>query len=76
LLETYCLGKGVDKVVQPVIELHKRVIGGEGVKESAWADARAASLADSSSRASWVAFWVASASADAINKIGEIILEK
>lgn len=40
LLESYCLGHGVDYVVVPVINLHKRVIAGEHVAASEWVTAR------------------------------------
>jgi hypothetical protein len=48
LLETYCLGKDADSVVQAVIDLHKRVIAGEEVSQSDWADAR-----DAARSAAW-----------------------
>jgi hypothetical protein len=42
VLETYCLGKDVDSVVQAVIDLHKQQLNGVEPTEEQWAAARAA----------------------------------
>ena len=39
LLETYCIGKEVDEVVQRVIDLHKRALDGGIVSANEWDDA-------------------------------------
>lgn len=39
LLETHSLGKEVDYVVQPIIDLHKRVVAGDLPAESEWSAA-------------------------------------
>ncbi|NBO98777.1 MAG: hypothetical protein EBU90_01440 [Proteobacteria bacterium] len=40
LLETYCLGKGVDNVVKDVIDLHKRRLDGDEPTKQEWETAK------------------------------------
>jgi len=44
LLETYCLSKGVDSVVQAVIDLHKQRLSGVEPTEEQWAAASYAAI--------------------------------
>jgi len=53
LLETYCLGKDVDSVVQTVIDLHKQRISGTEPTEKQWAASRAAAWDAASRAAAW-----------------------
>jgi hypothetical protein len=52
MLETYCLGKDVDSVVQAVIDLHKQGLNGVELTEKEWDAARDAAWA-----AAWAAAW-------------------
>jgi len=72
LLETYCLGKDVDSVVQAVIDLHKQRLNGveptakewdsarDSARAATWDSARAAARA-----AAWAAAWAAWTANDA-----------
>lgn len=55
LLESYCLGKGVDNVVKAVIDLHKRRLDGDEPSKEEWEDARDAARAASAARCAWAA---------------------
>ena len=61
LLETYCIGKGVDSIVQTVIDLYKQRLNGVEPTEELWdaADCAAAWAAGSAARAAACAAWVA-----------------
>ena len=76
VLETYGLGKGVDSVVQAVIDLHKRRVIGEEVSDVEWSAASDAARDAAWYAARYAARYAASSAASdaAISKMGEIIL--
>jgi hypothetical protein len=62
VLETYCLGKDVDSVVQAVIDLHKQRLNGVEPTEEQWAAAKDAARA-AACAAAWAAAWAAAKAA-------------
>lgn len=62
ILESYCLDRGADDVVIPVINLHKRIVAGEQVTEQEWDATRATTWAaarDPARVTTWDAAWTA-----------------
>jgi hypothetical protein len=63
LLETYCIGKGVDSVVKAVIDLHKQRLNGVEPTEEQWAAAARSAASTAARSAASTAAWAAARSA-------------